>query len=160
MKKAFSLIELVLSLLIVSILALVLSNIFSFNLGFLKNTQAKEREYKDLCTSMMYIENTIRGADKIDPSYFESKAYARKNIPMGELTEGKDKKVFNFHVENNKLYIRRRNEETIRYGLSPNAIANISSLDFSLDASLLTIRLVSENGTYELTTMLDLGGKL
>ena len=65
-KTGFTLIELLASLAIVSILAVIISIIFSLSLKTIDSSYKEEISYKESSYSMLYIENIIRSAYKFE----------------------------------------------------------------------------------------------
>lgn len=82
-KRGFTLIELIASLAIISLLVLVGSQILSLSLDVSRKSYEDELAYKEATYGMLYIENIIRSAYKIevDESYPDSnfKVYLRKD---------------------------------------------------------------------------------
>ena len=65
-KRGFTLIELILSLAIASIIILVISTIISVNSKVLKDTYDNEIGYKESSINILYINNVIEAAYKIE----------------------------------------------------------------------------------------------
>lgn len=65
-KKGFTLIELILSLAIASVIILVISTIISVNSKVLKDTYDNEIGYKESSINILYINNVIEAAYKIE----------------------------------------------------------------------------------------------
>lgn len=160
-KKAFSLIELLVSLAIISFLILVLSNIFSLNINILNKSYKEENEYKEAYTAMAYIDTTIRNSHKIikeetRDSNFKGYIYRKKS---------EDKKTYEslyyFFAENGFLYMYNSNLSTISGG-RPNIISTCNSVNLFYDESkeVITIKLISKYGTYTLESAVFVGDKL
>lgn len=65
-KTGFTLIELLASLAIVSVLAVIISIIFSLSLKTIDSSYKEELSYKESSYSMLYIENILRSAYKFE----------------------------------------------------------------------------------------------
>lgn len=149
MKKAFSLIELILSLAIIAFLVLILSNLFNFNSKFLRKSYKEEREYKDLYTAMLFVDSTLRDSPVIYEEYFDG-GYKY----MASSNRKEDKKYY-FAVKNKALYIYRQNEEG---GSGPNKISDLASIDFLYEDGLLSYKLVSLNSSFTFESSIYFGG--
>lgn len=101
-RKAFSLLELILSLAIISIIILLINNIIFVNFKLSDESFKNEMEFKESTSCMLYIENVIRKADKIEKTNNESNftAYIKDN---GSYSS------YRFELENNTLYVRINN---------------------------------------------------
>ena len=159
MKKGFSLIELVISLAIISFLVLILSNLFSLNINILNKSYNDEKEYKEAYTAMAYIDTTIRMSHKIEEDNHKDTNFTgyimRKN--------GKDstESSFYFYSKDGFLYIKRSNVHKYSDGKS-NRICECGDLDLSYDPSeeIIDIRLKSKNGVYTFKSAIYVGDKL
>lgn len=156
MKKGYSLIELVISLAIISFLILIVSNLFSLNINTLNRSYEDEKEYKEALTSMTYIDNTIRRSHKVfesenKDSNFEGYILANKGYVVN----------YYFYEENGYLYINRSNISKSSYG-RPNMISGCGDLyiNYDKDKDLVFIRVLSKNGTYSFESVVHVGGKL
>lgn len=156
MKKAFSLIELIISLAIISFLILVLSNIFSLNINTLNKSYEDENEYKEAYTAMGYIDTTLRRSHRI------VKAENQDSNFVGHIVrENGDDSSFYFFVKDGFLYIHSSNLNTIS-SKTNNKISRLKSVKLAYDEEekVIKIKLVSKNGTYRLESAVFVGDKL
>ncbi|MGO3018088.1 MAG: PulJ/GspJ family protein [Anaerococcus sp.] len=65
-KKAFTLLELVVSLAIISILVFIISSMLTVNFKISNKIYKADKNYKEAVNAMLYIENIVREADKIE----------------------------------------------------------------------------------------------
>ena len=65
-KRGFTLIELIVTIAIISLLSIVLTSIFSLNLAQTNKAYIDEKDYKQSLNASMYIENKVRSAYKIE----------------------------------------------------------------------------------------------
>lgn len=65
-KKAFTLIELVVSIAIISILVLIISSMLTINFKISNKIYQSDRNYKEAVNAVLYIENVVREAEKIE----------------------------------------------------------------------------------------------
>lgn len=155
MKKAFSLIELLVSLAIVSFLILVLSNIFSLNINILNQSYKEENEYKEAYTAMAYIDTTIRRSHKIVMDT------TRDSNFKGHIYREDNESIYYFFAEDGFLYIYSSNLDKDSEG-NKNKISGCGSVNLNYDVSkeVITIKLVSKYGTYTLESAVFVGDKL
>ena len=155
-KKAFSLIELIISLAIISFLILVLSNIFSLNINILNKSYQEENEYKEAYTAVAYMDATIRSSHRIVKA--ESKD---SNFKGHIIRQDGDDVSYYFYAEDGFLYIHGDNLNTDSDG-KPNKISECDSvkLFYDEDKNLITIKLVSKYQTYTLESAIYVGDKL
>lgn len=101
-RNGFSLLELIICLGIISILILLINNIILVNFKISDESYKNEMEFKESTSCMLYIENIIRRADKIEKTNNESNftAYIKDN---------KTYSSYRFELENNTLYVRINN---------------------------------------------------
>lgn len=155
-KKAFSLIELIISLAIISFLILVLSNIFSLNINILNRSYKEENEYKEAYTAIAYIDSTIRRSHKI------IKEETRDSNFMGYIIR-KDgsEAIYYFYAEDGFLKINSSNLTNSFDGRS-NKISGCKYVKLFYDdgEDVITIKLVSKYGTYSLESAVYVGDKL
>ncbi len=156
MKKAFSLIELIISLAIISFLILVLSNIFSLNINTLNKSYKDENEYKEAYTAMAYIDTTLRRSHRIVKSENQD-----SNFVGHIVRENGDDSRFYFFVKDGFLYLHSSNLNTGDSSTS-NKISGCKSvnLNYDEDKKVITIKLVSKNGTYRFESAVFVGDKL
>lgn len=156
MKKGYSLIELVISLAIISFLILIVSNLFSLNINTLNRSYEDEKEYKEALTSMTYIDNTIRRSYKIVESDNKD-----SNFEGYILSNEGDERNYYFYEENGYLYIQRSNISKASSGKG-NKISGCGDLyiNYDKDKDLVFIRILSKNGTYSFESVVNVGGKL
>lgn len=156
MKKGFSLIELVISLAIISFLALILSNLFSLNINILNKSYRDEKEYKEAYTTMAYIDTTIRRSHKIEIDNHEN-----SNFTGYIMVDGKDISSFYFYSKDGFLYIKRSSVHKDSKGTS-NKICECGDLDlfYNLNEEIIDIRIKSKNGTYTFESAVYVGDKL
>lgn len=114
-RRGFSLLELIISLGIISILILLINNIIFVNFKISDESYKNEMEFKESTSCMLYIENIIRRADKIEKTNNESNftAYIKDN---------KSYSSYRFEVKNNILYVRINNMENKGDGESKTPI--------------------------------------
>lgn len=103
-RNGFSLLELIICLGIISILIFLINNIILVNFKISDESYKSEMEFKESTSCMLYIENIIRRADKIEKTNNESNftAYIKDN---------KTYSSYRFELENNTLYVRINNLE-------------------------------------------------
>lgn len=65
-KKAFTLLELIVSLAIISVLVLIISSMISLNFKVSSRIFKEDRSYKEACNAMLYVENIVREAEEIE----------------------------------------------------------------------------------------------
>lgn len=155
-KKAFSLIELIVSLAIISFLILVLSNIFSLNINILNKSYQEENEYKEAYTAMAYMDATIRSSHRI------VKADSQDSNFIGHIVRNSgDDVAYYFFVKDGFLYIHGENLNSDSDG-RPNIISECNSVNLFYDEykNLITIKLVSKYQTYTLESAIYVGDKL
>lgn len=155
-KKGFSLIELIISLAIISFLVLVLSNLFSININALNKSYVEEKEYKEAYTAMAFIDNTIRNSCEIKKEDHEDSNFT------GCILKGKDNVVsFYFYSNDGFLYIHRSDVFKDSSG-GVNRISECGDVDLFYDEISKTIKvdLTSKNGKYKFETAIYVGDKL
>ncbi len=155
-KKAFSLIELIISLAIISFLILVLSNIFSLNINILNRSYKEENEYKEAYTAIAYIDSTIRRSHKIikeETKDSDFKGYI--------IRKDGSEAIYYFFAEDGFLYIHSSNLKKDSKG-NKNKISGSKSVNLFYDEGkkVITIKLVSKYGTYTLESAVYVGDKL
>lgn len=156
MKKGFSLIELIISLAIISFLVLVLSNLFSLNINTLNRSYEDEKEYKEAYTGLAFIDTTIRMSHKI-----EKENHGDSNF-TGYIYNNLNKETsFYFYSKNGFLYIHRSDVSKDSYGKA-NRISECGNirLDYDQITKLIKIKLSSKNGKYNFETAIYVGDKL
>ena len=161
MKKGFSLIELVISLAIISFLALVLSNIFSLNIGILNRSYEDEKEYKEAYTAMTFIDTTIRMSEKIEANTLSGEESNINSNFTGYLVNKDYKMVsYYFYSEDGFLYIYRSDVSNDLSGRA-NRISACGPIKLHYDEKedLISIRLISKNGKYKFRSAIYVGGK-
>lgn len=65
-KKAFTLLELIVSLAIISILVFIISSMLTVNFKISNKIYKSDKNYKEAVNAMLYIENVVREAEKIE----------------------------------------------------------------------------------------------
>lgn len=65
-KKAFTLLELIISLALVSVLVLIISSMLSFNFKVTSQIYKKDYAGKEAANAMVYVENVVREASSIE----------------------------------------------------------------------------------------------
>ena len=65
-KKAFTLVELIISMAIISIIIILVNSIIKLNFNIATKSYKDDKDYKDINYAILYIENVIRSADKIE----------------------------------------------------------------------------------------------
>lgn len=65
-KKAFTLLELIISIAIVSILVFIISSIIGLNFKVSTKIYKEDKSYKEVINAMAYVENVVRGAEKLE----------------------------------------------------------------------------------------------
>lgn len=155
-KKAFSLIELIISLAIISFLILVLSNIFSLNINILNRSYKEENEYKEAYTAMAYIDTTIRNSHKIIKEETRD-----SNFKGYIIRKDGSEAIYYFFAEDGFLNIHstklNKDSKGNKYKISGCKSVN---LDYDKNKSVITIKLVSKYGTYSLESAVYVGDKL
>ena len=154
MKKGFSLIELIISLAIVSFLVLLISNLFSLNINILNKSYDDENEYKEAYTSMAYIDTTLRMSHKIEKATNKDSNFNGYIMSSGEISK------YYFYSEGGFLYINRAN---IKNGLEgkQNKISSCGpiSLYYDENEEIIKIILTSKNGKYNFRSAIFVGDK-
>lgn len=155
-KKAFSLIELIISLAIISFLILVLSNIFSLNINILNKSYQEENEYKEAYTAMAYMDATIRQSHRI------VKEESQDSNFIGHIVRNSGDDVsYYFFAKDGFLYIHGDNLNTDSDGrLNIISECNSVNLFYDEDKKVITIKLVSKYQTYTLESAIYVGDKL
>lgn len=155
MKKGFSLIELVISLAIISFLVLILSNLFSLNINILNKSYNDEKEYKEAYTAMAYIDTTIRRSHKIEIDNHEN-----SNFTGYIMVDDKKISSFYFYTKDGFLYIKRSDISKDSDGKA-NRICECGDLDLSYNPSeeIIDMRIESKNGTYTFKSAVYVGDK-
>ena len=156
-KKAFSLIELIISLAIISFLILVLSNIFSLNINILNKSYKEEDEYKEAYTAMAYMDATIRASHRI------VKKESQDSNFIGHIVRNSGDDVsYYFFAEDGFLYIHSSNLNKTSSKSPNNKISECDSvkLFYDKDKKVITIKLVSKYQTYTLESAIYVGDKL
>lgn len=156
MKKGFSLIELVISLAIISFLVLILSNLFSLNINILNKSYSDEKDYKEAYTAMAYIDTTIRRSHKIEIDNHEN-----SNFTGYIMVDDKKISSFYFYTKDGFLYINRSDISKDSDGKA-NRICECGELDLSYDPSeeIIDMRIKSKNGAYTFKSAIYVGDKL
>ena len=155
-KKAFSLIELIVSLAIISFLILVLSNIFSLNINILNKSYKEENEYKEAYTAMAYMDATIRFSHRI------VKAEGKDSNFIGHIVRNSGDDVsYYFFAKDGFLQIYGSNLNNDSDGRS-NKISECDSVNlfYDEDKKVITIKLVSKYQTYTFESAVYVGDKL
>ena len=159
-KKGFSLIELIISLAIISFLVLVLSNLFSFNINTLNRSYSDEKEYKEAYTAMAFIDNTLRMSHKIEvaankDSNFNAFIY-RSNNNNDDYREMR----YNFYSKDGFLYVHSSDESKDSNGTN-NKISECGPINLQYDemTKIIKINLTSKNGRYNFETAIYVGDK-
>lgn len=160
MKKGFSIIELIISLAIISFIVLVLSNLFSLNINILNRFYSDEKEYKEAYTAMAYMDNTLRMSHKIEvaannDSNFNAFIY-RYNKNSSDYRE----MCYNFYSKDGFLYIHSSDESKDSNG-TPNKISECGPINLQYDemTKIIKINLTSKNGKYNFETAIYVGDK-
>ena len=162
-KKAFSLLELIVSLAIISLLFIILSNLFSFNIKLLADNYKKEKEYKEAYTAILYIDTTIRSSYLIEEKNFDGYS----NL-VGEVkTKDGFRSRYSFTIKddgkNSFLYINRDNLDrggSDREGSNKIGKCKNLRINYDKNKSLVKIYLESSNGLYKFQTSIYLGERL
>lgn len=156
MKKAFSLLELIISLAIISILVVILSSFFKVNFNILSSSITREAEYKEACTAMLYVDTNIRRSKKIETRDNEVCNFYFYKTNM----DGIDSKCY-FYRDNKFLKINRDNLSTDASGRDNN-IAKIKEIKLVLDedSKLIRVYIRSLRGNFNFETAIDVGDKL
>lgn len=155
-KKAFSLIELIISLAIISFLILVLSNIFSLNINILNKSYQEENEYKEAYTAMAYMDATIRSSHRIVKEKNQDSNF------IGHIVRNSgDDVAYYFFAKDGFLCIHGDNLNTTSDG-NLNKISECDSVNlfYDEDKKVITIKLVSKYQTYTLESAIYVGDKL
>lgn len=166
MKKAFSLLELIISLAIISILIVILSSFFKVNFKTLSSSFYREKEYKDACTAMLYIDTNIRRSKKIEAMNNDQCNFYFYKTKSDENETKSDKKKFSeskcyFYQKDGFLRINGDNLATGPGGTSNN-ISRIKDVKLILDEEnkIIRIYLKSSRGNFNFETAIDVGDKL
>ena len=156
MKKGFSLIELIISLAIISFLVLVLSNLFSFNINTLNRSYEDEKEYKEAYTALAFIDTTIRKSFEI-----EQKDHQGSNFTGYMLRDFNEVSSFYFYSQDGFLYIHR-SDLSKGSGGKANRISECGEVDlyYAENDKTIKVELLSKNGKYKFETAVYVGDKL
>lgn len=155
-KKGFSLIELIISLAIISFLVLVLSNLFSISINTLNRSYVEEKEYKEAYTGLAFIDTTIRMSHKI-----EKEDHGDSNF-TGNIFKGTDNVVsFYFYSKDGFLCIHRSDISKDTNGQA-NRISECGDINLYYDenSKIIRVELYSKNSKYKLETAIYVGDKL
>ncbi len=155
-KKGFSLVELIISLAIISFLVLVLSNLFSININTLNRSYVEEKEYKEAYTGLAFIDTTIRMSYKI-----EKDDHGDSNF-TGNIFKGTDNVVsFYFYSKDGFLCIHRSDISKDTIGKA-NRISECGDINLYYDenSKIIRVELYSKNSRYKLETAIYVGDKL
>lgn len=155
MKKGFSLIELIISLAIISFLVLVLSNLFSLNINTLNRSYSDEKEYKEAYTGLAFIDTTIRMSHEI-----KKENHGDSNFTGYIYNDLNKETSFYFYSKNGFLYIHRSDVAKDSYGKA-NRISECGEikLDYDEASKLIKIELSSKNDKYNFETAIYVGDK-
>ena len=159
MKKAFSLLELVIGLAIISILIIILSSFFKVNFKILSSSFSREKEYKDACTAMLYIDTNIRKSRVVEfRDNNECNFYFYKT---NSDDDNSSKTKCYFYVGAGFLRINGDNLATGSGGTSNN-ISKIQEVRLVLDekSKIIRVYLKSYKGNFNFETAIDVGDKL
>lgn len=166
MKKAFSLLELIISLAIISILIVILSSFFKVNFKTLSTSFSREKEYKDACTAMLYMDTNIRRSTKIEArDNDQCNFYFYKSKSVENETKSDEKKPSKtkcyFYQKDGFLRIYGDNLATGPGG-TPNNISRVKDVRLILDEEnkIIRIYLKSSRGNFNFETAIDVGDKL
>lgn len=156
MNKGFSLIELIISLAIISFLVLILSNLFALNINILNRSYQNEKDYKEAYTAMTYIDTTLRRTYKIEEANY-------KDSNFNGYLMGNDNKLtrFYFYSKTGFLYIYRDDISTDSKGMA-NRISECGPINLFYDkeSKIVKIKVTSKNGKYDFESAIYLGDKL
>ncbi|WP_296128937.1 prepilin-type N-terminal cleavage/methylation domain-containing protein [uncultured Anaerococcus sp.] len=166
MKKAFSLLELIISLAIISILIVILSSFFKVNFKTLSTSFSREKEYKDACTAMLYMDTNIRRSTKIEArdndqcNFYFYKSKSVENETKSEEKKPSKTKCY-FYQKDGFLRIYGDNLATGPGG-TPNNISRVKDVRLILDEEnkIIRIYLKSSRGNFNFETAIDVGDKL
>jgi len=156
MKKGFSLIELVISLAIVSFLVLILSNLFSLNINFLNKSYKDEKDYKETYTAMVYIDTILRKSHEIKEDNHKD-----TNFTGFLMANGNKEVSYYFYSKNGFLYIYRSDLAKVSSG-KDYIISECGDIDlvYDPDNKIINISLTSKNGAYNFESAVFVGDKL
>lgn len=161
MKKGFTLIELIISLAIISFLVLVLSNLFSFNINILNRSYEEEKEYKEAYTAMAYVDNTLRMSHKIETAINKDSNFNAFIYRVNKNYNDDYREIcYNFYSKDGFLYIHSSDESKDSKGTA-NKISECGPVNLEYDkmTKIIKINLTSKNGRYKLRTAIYVGDK-
>lgn len=148
-KKGFTLIELIVSIAIVSILALLISSILSVNFSASNKLYNSDKSHKHAINAMLFIENVVREADEIRPYNGVDKNQCNF---IASIWKGNNKRNYRFYVKNNTLY-----DNISKVGSTNNRLQEVKDIKLVYDKNqTVEIEVISLDGQ-RYSTFIDLG---
>lgn len=110
-KPAFTLIELIVALAIVSLLVAAISMILSLNLSFTNKAYLDEKSYKQASHAALYIEDKIRRAYKITKNNSSGDNFTLYITSYNKAKNAYEESSYEFSLEDKVLYVEISNME-------------------------------------------------
>lgn len=111
-KPAFTLIELIVALAIVSLLVAAISMILSLNLSFTNKAYLDEKSYKQASHAALYIEDKVRRAYKIEENDLSGDKFTLYISSYNKNKRAFEESTYKFFMKNKVLYAKVSNRDT------------------------------------------------
>lgn len=111
-KPAFTLIELIVALAIVSLLVAAISMILSLNLSFTNKAYLDEKSYKQASHAALYIEDKVRRAYKIEKNDLSGDKFTLYISSYNKNKRAFEESTYKFFLKNKVLYAKVSNLDT------------------------------------------------
>lgn len=111
-KPAFTLIELIVALAIVSLLVAAISMILSLNLSFTNKAYLDEKSYKQASHAALYIEDKVRRAYKIEKNDLSGDKFTLYISSYNKDKRAFEESTYKFFLDNKVLYALVSNLDT------------------------------------------------
>lgn len=111
-KPAFTLIELIVALAIVSLLVAAISMILSLNLSFTNKAYLDEKSYKQASHAALYIEDKVRRAYKIEKNDLSGDDFTLHISSYNKNRRAFEESTYKFFLDNKVLYAQVSNLDT------------------------------------------------
>lgn len=111
-KPAFTLIELIVALAIVSLLVAAISMILSLNLSFTNKAYLDEKSYKQASHAALYIEDKVRRAYKIEKNDLSGDKFTLYISSYNKDRRAFEESTYKFILEGKVLYAQVSNLDT------------------------------------------------
>lgn len=111
-KPAFTLIELIVALAIVSLLVAAISMILSLNLSLTNKAYLDEKSYKQASHAALYIEDKVRRAYKIEKNDLSGDKFTLYISSYNKNKRAFEESTYKFFLKNKVLYAKVSNLDT------------------------------------------------